>query len=207
MVELTAGYLAQALEAAASTFAPGELAYLALTSKVELPLRDRLAWSLSTQLPDLVVAREWKYTDLAILDQTATAIALVEATALYSFDVATPDRANVRKYRDKVEADIAKAFALLHGHQAAVFALVLVTHPMDALPLDLDGVIKYRTLIQAALNRATPERIRAGARATLASALDPLGPATLGSLMAGTAFGVRVIIDYRIVGPVATRGG
>ncbi|UYY81973.1 hypothetical protein OIT41_02535 [Arthrobacter sp. YA7-1] len=46
MVEITAVYLAQVLETAASSFAPGELAYLALTSRVELPLRDRLAWSL-----------------------------------------------------------------------------------------------------------------------------------------------------------------
>ncbi|UYY81974.1 hypothetical protein OIT41_02540 [Arthrobacter sp. YA7-1] len=154
----------------------------------------------------MVVAREWKRTDLALLDQTAKAIALVEAKALYSFDVATPDRANVRVYRDKVKADIAKAVALLGGHQAAVFALVLVTHPMDSPP-DLDGVIKYGTSIKAALNRAAQEEIRAGAKATLSSALDPLGPAIHGSLMAGTAFGVRVIVDYWIVGPAETQGG
>lgn len=205
MVKITAGYLASSLEEAATSFAAGELAYLALTSKVELPLRDRLAWSLSTMLPDLVVAREWKRVDLALLDRTAKAIALVESKALYTFDVAMPGLATVRKYRGWVEDDMAKSFALLDGHPASVFALILVTHPMD-VPPELDGVIKYRPSIQAALNRASQEEIRAGARSTLSSVLPP-GPAVHGSLMAGTAFGVRVIVDYSIVGPVATPGG
>ncbi|GEO93582.1 hypothetical protein [Kocuria flava] len=210
MVEITADDLARALEGAASSFAPGELAYLALTSKVELPLRDRLAWSLYTSRPDLVIAREWhrkgKRIDLALLNRGATPIALVEAKALYSFDVVTPDRANVRKYTRMVEADMAKAFKLLDGHSAPVFALVLITHPMG-VPPDLGGVIKYRPGIETALTRATQGDIRTGAWATLSSALEPMGPAVYGSLMAGKAFGVEVIVDYWIVGPTVDRRG
>lgn len=204
MVEITAADLARTLKAAASSFAPGELAYLALTSKVELPLRDRLAWGLSTSRPDLVVAREWhrkgKRIDLALLNSEATPIALVEVKALYSFDVDTQDRANVRKYTRMVEADMAKAFKLLDGHSAPVFALVLITHPMG-VPPDFGGVIKYRPGIKTALTRATQEEIRTGAKETLSSALEPMGPAVYGSLMAGKAFGVEVIVDYWIVGP------
>jgi hypothetical protein len=56
--EITTDALVRALEASVRSFAPNELAYLALTSKVELPIRDRLAWSLHTALPGKIVARE-----------------------------------------------------------------------------------------------------------------------------------------------------
>ncbi|MHA7209602.1 hypothetical protein [Arthrobacter sp. MDT1-65] len=200
--EITAQYLAQAPDSAAASLAPGELAYLALTSKVELPLRDRLAWSLSTKLPDLVVAREWKRTDLAILDSSATPMVLVEAKALYTFDIANPERANVRKYTGMVESDLAKAYRLLAGRPGSVFALVLVAHPIDAPPTCLDEVNKYRRDIHSALNKAPQEEVRANARATVSSALEPIGPTVHGSLAGGTAFGVRVDVDYSIVGPV-----
>ncbi|WP_159619447.1 hypothetical protein [Arthrobacter zhaoguopingii] len=202
MIDITAGYLAQALEASALSFADGELAYLALTSKVQLPLRDRLAWSLATQLPGLVVARGWKRTDIAILDPSALPLALVEAKALYTFDVATPDRANVSEYARMVKDDMAKASALLGGRPGQVFALVLVTHPMDAPPAVLKDVFKYPG-IRTAFNRSTEQEIRAGAKANLSAALEPLGPAVHGSLDGGSAFGVRVVVDYTIVGPVA----
>lgn len=46
----------------------GELAYLALTSKPEFAIRDRLAFELHKRLfPEYIVAREWKRIDMAIL--------------------------------------------------------------------------------------------------------------------------------------------
>ena len=90
---VNAGQLAQCLERAAKTFAPGELAYLALTSKIDRPLQDRLAWSLRTQLPALVVSREWRNTDIAVLSADGRSpMVLLEAKARYSFDVGWPDR-------------------------------------------------------------------------------------------------------------------
>lgn len=65
----SAGQLAECLERAAESFAPGELAYLALTSKIERPLQNRLAWSLHTQLPGRVVSREWRSTEIARLER------------------------------------------------------------------------------------------------------------------------------------------
>ena len=89
------------LEAAAASFAPGELAYLALTSKIERPLQDRLAWLLHTRLPDLVVSREWRATDIAILSAGAESpLVLLEAKAMYSFDVAWNTARALRPTRD-----------------------------------------------------------------------------------------------------------
>ncbi|WP_431993677.1 hypothetical protein [Streptomyces albogriseolus] len=75
----------------ATSYAPGELAYLALTSKPELTVRDRLAWTLQTRLAGAVVAREWRNTagwiDLAVLDMAGhSPQALLELKAAYTFD-------------------------------------------------------------------------------------------------------------------------
>jgi hypothetical protein len=202
VVEITADFLAQSLEEAASTFEDGELAYTALTSKVELPLRDRLAWRLHKQLPHLTIAREWKRTDLAILDKESTPLALLEAKALYTFDIATAERANVRKYTARVKNDLLKSLTLLAGQPAATYALVLATHPLDPPPI-LDGVIKYRSAIHAALNRSPADEILKGAQTVMNQSLEPLGPILHRVLDAGTAFDTRVVISYWIVGPVA----
>src|SRR5438105_184489 len=79
-VDLIAG-----LRDAAASFDPGELAYLALTSKVEHAVRDRLAWALSKR--GHCVAREWRRTDLAVLDEAGDPRAALEAKATYTHDV------------------------------------------------------------------------------------------------------------------------
>ncbi len=75
-------------------FGADELAFLALTSKVELPVRDRLAYALFERLPDRLVAREWKRVDLAVLARRPTPfpVMLLEAKALYTFDLVGEER-------------------------------------------------------------------------------------------------------------------
>jgi hypothetical protein len=115
--------LAEWLEAAAASFAPGELAYLALTSKVERPLQDRLAWLLHTGLPGLVVSREWRVTDTVILSAGAQSpLVLLEAKAMYPFDVAWEHRAGARAYPRLMRHDVAKARALDPHGTADVYA-------------------------------------------------------------------------------------
>lgn len=48
-------------------FEKNELAYLALTSKIEFPIRDKWAFLLHEKLSPtgIIVAREWKWIDLA----------------------------------------------------------------------------------------------------------------------------------------------
>jgi hypothetical protein len=56
------------------TFHPDELAYLAATSKIEGPIRDRIAYQLHVELPPgLLVHREWRganrrWADIAVTD-------------------------------------------------------------------------------------------------------------------------------------------
>jgi hypothetical protein len=97
--------LLQALEDA--SFERGELAYLAVTSKVEFPVRDRLAWELHRGLEDrsLLVAREWRRADMAVVRE-GDAVVVIEGTALYAFDVLREP--GLHKYRAKVTGDLAK---------------------------------------------------------------------------------------------------
>src|SRR5215218_1528708 len=90
-----------------------ELAFLALTSKMELPLRDRLAYVLFRRLPQFLVAREWRRVDLAVLAPGDPPVPkmLLEAKALYTFDLVGDD-AWIRRYPDKVERDVKKLRAI-----------------------------------------------------------------------------------------------
>ena len=53
-------------------FAPNELAYLALTAKVESAVRDKLAYCLHKEesLKEFVVLREWAKIDLVIISES-----------------------------------------------------------------------------------------------------------------------------------------
>ena len=77
--------LVDGLIAAATSFEPGELSYLALTSKPEHVIRDRLAWALSKL--GSRVAREWSSRiDLAVLDDEGNPLSALEAKATYTHD-------------------------------------------------------------------------------------------------------------------------
>ena len=58
-----------ALRNAGDDLGDDRLAFLALTSKPELQIRDAIAWRLHQALaPDVISSREWHRADLALLD-------------------------------------------------------------------------------------------------------------------------------------------
>lgn len=78
--------LVETLRTIGEDFQENELAYLALTGKVENPFRDRLAFKLHRNLsPEVVVAKEWRRVDIAIL-RSEVPLALIELKAMYTFD-------------------------------------------------------------------------------------------------------------------------
>ena len=128
-------------------FEPDELAYLALTSKVELPVRDRLAFGLRQRLAasgNLAVAREWRTFDLAVVTEAGEARLLLEAKAMVSFDlIGSP-----RKFRDRCIGDRDKMLAegARAGAWPTLLTLVLVVHPHcpAAVPAHWDGCRQVR---------------------------------------------------------------
>jgi hypothetical protein len=128
------------LKASLRTRLPGvDFEDLALTSKIEHPIRDRLAWAMNTELwPAYLCAREWRRTDLAVLDRQASPVVLLEAKAMYSFDGCT--EAGFAEYLEYLCSDRAKASTLAEP-DTTVLLLLLATHPEGAIDARFDGVV------------------------------------------------------------------
>lgn len=187
-------------------FANDELAFLALTSKVELPVRDRLAYALFRRLPPcLLVAREWRRIDLAVLSRgpRPTPRMLLEAKALYTFDLVGDDRWVIR-YPEKVERDLLKLREIDGIPGAAhLFGLILATHPTNPIDGELAQVAKYsRGIAKAVREMRDPDAVEKEARRNLRSRLGKLGPIHEGKLRAGTAYGVQLEVLYWLLGPI-----
>jgi hypothetical protein len=81
--------IANATKDALSAMPNDELAYLALTTKSEGPMRDRIAFHLhkTHKESEFWVAREWKRIDLAFIGRSdREPICLVELKAIYTVD-------------------------------------------------------------------------------------------------------------------------
>ena len=140
--------LKDTISSVAHDFKENELAYLALTSKIEQPLRDRWAFKLSQKLSGkAIVSREWMRTDIAILKE-ANPVALIELKAMYTFDAAL-DKDEISGFIEKMEKDEIKAKKLTNQH-TQIYTVLLATHPKSIIPIELDGIVKYR----AGINRA-----------------------------------------------------
>jgi hypothetical protein len=187
-----------AMEQAATSFAPDELAFLALTVKPERMIQERLANQLRLALPGLTVAPEWRRTDIAVLAPDGKPLVLLEAKAMYSADVAWPDRANGFLYPEYMRRDVVKAHQL--DASADVYVLALVVHP-HGVPESQPDVLKYRGLIRQSLASKGEGELRRMAVATMADALSKLGPVQTGSMAGGSAFGVEVSVDWQLAGP------
>jgi hypothetical protein len=188
----------------AARFAPNELAFLALTSKVELPIRDRLAFALSRRLKDsFLVAREWRSVDLAVLsrDVPQSPRMLLEVKSWYTFDLVGRSVVRVVQMARK---DRAKLLGLPGLPSAAqLFVLVLATHPLSVIGPDLAQVAKYSAGISAGITRfGSADEVGRRGSDNLAPELSELGALHAGMLEAGEAYGVPIQIRYWLAGPI-----
>jgi hypothetical protein len=196
----TKDVLLQGLEDAGTSFEPGELAYLAVTSKVELPVRDRFAWELHRRLKDrsLLVAREWRRADLAVV-RDGDAVVIIEGTALYAFDLLREP--GLHKYRAKVTGDLAKAAAL--APHADAYALVLCTHVLGEIAPQLKRwVVKYSSGIIGAA-KSHGDAGQEAVRQSLRGELNQLGPSDYRQMPSGSVWGLDVVVDAWLVGPIS----
>ena len=132
-------------------FRPNELAYLALTTKIENPLRDRWAFMLHQNAnASLTVAREWLRTDIAVLEGEVPK-ALIELKAMYTFDAAL-DQENISGFCDAMEKDREKARSLSTS-ESDIYTVLLATHPHSAVTKAHERVVKYHQGINRALKR------------------------------------------------------
>ncbi len=194
--------LHEELERIDQLFEPDELAYLALTSKVELPIRDRLAFALHRRLDNRLVAREWKRVDLAILaDDGDTPELLLEAKALYTFDLIGED-VWVDRYPKKVRDDVAALRARSDlVERTQLFALVLATHPLSEAGHELRQLAKYSRGVGKALAALGDAEavLREADTAVCAALPDASEVLYKGEIRGGSAYGIEVTVPYWLI--------
>lgn len=74
-----------------SSTRPDDLAYLSVTGKIELPVRDALGAFITRKFPELTAAREYQRRDLAIL-RDGMPVAVIEGKLWISFEANFPKK-------------------------------------------------------------------------------------------------------------------
>jgi len=144
-------------------FEPGELAFLAATSKIERPIQDRLSWRLQQALQDHDVIREWnmgggrRKVDITVLKDESP-VAVIELTAMYTFDAALEKH---MQFVAKISGDEQKALKLV-GPDVPIFTILLAAHPKPSNPERMKSFVKYDD-IKKSLRTATCDEVAAAA--------------------------------------------
>lgn len=204
--------LTQAIIRAGSSFGEGELAYLALTSKVERPFLDRVASALhqNAGVSRWLVAREYHVraagrADIAILHGTDV-VGIVEGKAMMVADCVRPEPIR-RQYADAMQRDLDRFLAASLPH-AAAYCLLLGVHPTERVPAGLKVAIKYSRPINRAFGKfASAAAIFLEADRHLRSYLREDVELQAGWVDAGEAFGVPVEVRWWLFGPFGSSHG
>jgi len=191
-------------------FEKNELAYLSLTSKVELPLRDRMAFRLhmALSLRGLMVAREWKAgggarIDLAIL-RDGEPLVLMEFKAMYTFDGTLIRKTPTIFPELELMSDLVK-LRRVAKQATALYLVLFATHPVQPLSDRCQGVAKYVERVNRAFRTYdTAEQILGTCRNRIEAFLssNQLHPSMYGVLVAGNCLDAQVEIPFWLVGPL-----
>ncbi|TDO34738.1 hypothetical protein EV643_12698 [Kribbella sp. VKM Ac-2527] len=197
--------LESALSSLSEAYEQNELAYLALTSKAELPIRDRLAWRLQTALgAPYVVSREWRRADIALL-RGDEPLVQVEAKAMYAFDVLSAKSRT--KFLAKLASDGLKMVALVPS--GAALLLALITHVDGSIAPHLRrNVVKYSSGIRAALASEDGDAALVGSRARQMWEADLVqfdAPWRRFQIDGGCQWGLSVSVDAYLIGPLESK--
>lgn len=222
---LTATSLDSCLQTAGRSFEEGELAYLALTSQIEHPVRDRVAYAMHRRLEGtrLDVGREWtglftmgkngepakRSVDLAVVEkpirrspQIPQPHGVVEFKAFYAHDAHKPHQF---KHIDRQVRDDVEKSSAWWSSMGEVFAVVLLPElrvvnkrhvPHQIMRKIEDKVVRYDLLRDLGM---VPDGKPVQ---EVSSRLALLGPVSHGVIDAGTESGVHVTVPYVILGPV-----
>ena len=149
-------YIKESIDNISNTYDSNELAFQAMQGKIELQLRDKIAWYLEQRLSNTgyCVKREYntpgskgrKKCDLAILEKNSMLpVCLIEFKA---HSAATFEK----QYVDKCCADIDKMQSIAEGATSApeIYYIFFQTEHRGELPAN-NGLIAYYDIIKKAL--------------------------------------------------------
>lgn len=198
-MKITNEIIVNSLKETIKEFSKDELAFFALTTKIELPLRDRWAYVLFSKLSktDFIISREWKRTDIAILQKGSPKV-LIEIKALYTFD-AISERGNYKKRINYLQDDEDKASRLAF-QDTQIFTVLFATHPLLPVPHDLEGIVKYVWGINGAYTKhKDANTIKKIAITRINEEFKDKNLVAEGVLKAGSAFGINTEIIYWVL--------
>ncbi|MGG7148958.1 hypothetical protein ACQPVA_19385 [Clostridium butyricum] len=141
------------IEESISLFGKDELAYLSLTSKNELVIRDKIAYKLHLDLKDLVIAREYSpkgissRIDLAVLKDDKLKD-IVELKSMYTFDGVD----GLEKFLDSVNKDFKKNQELVNNKMNQ-WGVIIATHPKQVPNKCYKDYVKYYGSIKRYINQ------------------------------------------------------
>ncbi|MDY0090630.1 MAG: hypothetical protein RBR78_09720 [Flavobacteriaceae bacterium] len=173
-----------------------EIAYLGLTSKIEIQLRDKLALALHNEFKDqFIVTREWKKCDLAILNKhTLEPILLLELKNCYSCDLIK--NSTLKEYELEIKKDLNKS-ETLSTKNTLFYSILFVTKPRTIIPDEYLKVIKYSKAINTALKKwESWETIEILGEANFRNLFDIIYE---GNIKKDTSFGIECAFYYFIV--------
>ncbi len=188
--------VANAMKSLGDEFSANELAYLALTSKVELPVRDRLAYSLHRQFGNIdraIIAREWQRVDLAILVEQKPKL-LLEVKAMYDFDILKRNG----KMLDSVRKDLRELQHQYPERESEKMLLILATGVDGSPNASMDKIIKYSSNLR---KHHTASRTENEIQDAATAFFGEFEHFSSGQTCGGQAFGMKVAVRYWLFGP------
>ncbi|MCQ8118191.1 hypothetical protein [Methylomonas rosea] len=140
-------------------FRQNELAYLALTSKIEHAIRDKIAFHLQENLTFSIVAREWRFIlnskkkliDIAVVDSEGKETSLIEIKAIYTLEAFLKRKTS---FKDVLNYDKEKLEGFESKNAVERYLLLLATHPniQSVIIQPFDKIIKYSGYINRFFN-------------------------------------------------------
>lgn len=147
MLRLDIDNLVDVVKRSMDSFNKNELAYLSMTSKNELLVRDRIAYELYSKYDNYIVAREYNpkgiksRIDLAILENNNIKD-IIELKSMYTFD-----SVNMEGYINLINNDFYKnSELLLEGVNQ--YEIIVATHVKTTPNKEFSKYIKYYSLIK-----------------------------------------------------------
>ena len=151
--------LAKVIQESVYLFGENELAYLSLTSKNELVIRDKIAYKLHLELKSSIVAREYSVKginsriDLAILENSNIKD-VIELKSMYTFDALD----GLDKFIDSVNRDFYKNSSL-KNNITNQFAIIIGTHPKNVPNENYKDFVRDYNSIKRYMKKVSTDKV------------------------------------------------
>ncbi len=183
-----------------SYFNQNELAYLALTAKIEQPLREKLAYRLQQRLDEehsnLFCARDWHDVDIAVIDTDGNVDRMIVIKSGYTADETNVNASMVGFYPKKIIDDLRKT-ADLGGSKTKYFALLFYTQIDKPIEQHLKKIVKHDNSLNRSFKQHSADEILEEATGYINHFFEQHNITTQkGCIKAGNCWKIEVNIYY-----------